>query len=75
MPISATRPVNLNESNNKKGNTYKSFQLAGKNFFVRETIVCSLLVAYVGCLCASNNQKLRIAGDNDQRSKRFQRFA
>ena len=49
MPIRATRPVNLNESNNKKGNTYKSFQLAGKIFFVRETIVCSLLAAYVGC--------------------------
>ena len=29
--ISANRPVNLIESNNMKGNTYKSSQLAGKN--------------------------------------------
>ena len=68
--ISANRPVNLIESNNLKGNTCKSSQLVGKTD-VAETIVGSLLAAYLGRKCTSNSQRLRIAGDSDRRSKCF----
>ena len=45
--VSATRPIILNESNNKKGNAYKSSQLAGVFLGVTETVVVSLLAPYL----------------------------